>query len=157
MDELISKLRSQVSETQRNDSDSSQNEVIVVKNDPIQELTTSQSDSVPKNRFKLDFDLLRKYRSAESVRIADLKEWDSFKVDGHIWAIIKSIESFKGLNSSVYRWEIIDETGVIFGSSNVTDQNITIGCVVCMEGVSIWKCGGNHLNIVSKNIKRIIN
>lgn len=168
MDELISKLRSQVTQTQKDDSEDDitivnneislvNNEITIIKNDTVQELTTSQSDVITKNRFKLDFDLLRRYRPAESMKVSDLKECDLFKVNESLWAIVKSIESFKGLNGNVYRWEIIDETGVIFGSSNVNDQNISVGCIVCLEGFSIWKHGGNHLNIVSRNIKKVIN
>lgn len=158
MDELISKLRSQVGETQKEVQESSQSDVVVLKNEnEIHDLTTSQSDLLPKNRFKLDFDILRKYRPEKSMKIVDLKECDSFKIDEPVWAIIKSIECFKGLNGCVYRWEIIDESGVIFGSSNVADQNVSVGSVVCLCNFSIWKFGGNHLNIVSRNIKQVIN
>lgn len=161
MDELISKLRSQVSGTQKepeSQQPTTQEDVLILKEDnELQEITTSQSDMLQKNRFKLDFDVLKKYRKADDITIAEVKEYDSFKMDGSLWAIIKSIEIFKGIYSNVFKWELIDETGMIFASSNVSEQTITVGSVVCLTDFSLWKTGGNHINVVDRNVKRIIN
>lgn len=164
MDELIAKMRSQI--TQRNTqmaSESSQSELIVLK-DEIVDVNTSQSEIFTKNRFKLDFDSLRKYRDAEDtgcvgtpIKISEVKDSDSFKIEGPLWVIIKSIESYKGVETNVYKWEVCDESGVISGSSTVFDNEITVGTIICLKNFSIWKLGGNHLNIVKRNIKKIIN
>ncbi|ELA41480.1 uncharacterized protein VICG_01464 [Vittaforma corneae ATCC 50505] len=165
MDELIAKLRSQVSETQKNvQTDNSQtqsslnDDVLVIKNEnELPEITTSQSDILPKNRFKLDFDILKKYRGENSMKISELKLCDLLKIDGPVWAIVKSIESYKGINGCVHKWELMDESGVIFASSIVSDQSISVGSIICISDFSVWNMGGNHLNIVDRNIKRILN
>lgn len=161
MDDLISKLRSQVSNTQApvaSQPASSQSDVHVVKNEAeLLDPTTSQCDVMVKNRFKLDFDILRKYREEDAMMISDVKECEKFKFDGSIWAIVKSIEVFKGIESNVCKWELIDETGIIFASANVNDQSVTVGAVVCISDFSFWKISGNHLNITERNIKKIIN
>lgn len=153
MDELIAKMRSQVAQTQQETSISASNEDILV----IKEITTSQSDAIPKNRFKLDFDALKRHRSSENMKISEVKESDSLKIDGPLWAIIKSIETFKGIESNVYRWELCDESGVIFGSSVVFDGEISVGTIVCLKNFSVWRINGNHLNIVQRNIEKIVN
>ncbi|KAM0680949.1 hypothetical protein GINT2_000731 [Glugoides intestinalis] len=161
MDELISKLRSQVAGTQKeleSQQNSTQEDCLVIKEDnELQEITTSQSDMIQKNRFKLDFDILKKHRKASDIKIGDVKECDSFKIDGPLWAIIKSIEVFKGIYSNVFKWELIDDTGMIFASSNVSDQTITVGSLVCLTDFSLWKTGGNHINVVDRNVKSVVN
>jgi hypothetical protein len=123
------------------------------------EITTSQCEIL---KFKLDFDLLKKNRKLEPLRISEVKESDFNKIDGPLWAIIKSIETFKGNNSNVFKWELCDETGVIFGSSIVGSSiggfkdEISIGSIVKLTNFSIWKTNGNHLNIVERNIAKVI-
>ena len=169
MDELIAKMRSQI--TQKNSqiiSESSQDGPIIVLKDDIIDINTSQSEIIAKNRFKLDFDSLRKYRDCDiseqesqckdiPVKIIEVKESDCFKIAGHLWAIVKSIENYKGIENNVYKWELCDETGVISGSSSVYDSEISVGTIICLKNFSIWRINGNHLNIVKKNIKEIVN
>lgn len=162
MDELIAKLRSQVPETSTQPDNSqappSLDDVLVVKNEKdFYEISTSQSDFLPRNRFKLDFDILKKYRDGRSMKVSELKFCSFLKVDVPVWAIVKSIESYKGMSGNVYRWELMDESGVIFASSVVSDPNISVGSVICISDFSIWSIGGNHLNIVDRNIKKIVN
>lgn len=159
MDELIAKLRSQCSKTQ-NITDSQQSTVnpVASQNDSqILEITTSQSELLPKNRFKLDFDILKKYRGASSIKILELKSSNLLKITESVWALVKSIETFKGINGNVYKWELIDETGVIFASSIVANQEICVGSVICISGFSIWKINGNHLNIIDQNVVKVLN
>jgi len=155
MDELIAKLRSQPGESQK-PPDASQDDVPVLREDVLPlEISTSQSEALPTNRFKLDLNVLRKHRHEDAMRISEVKASDLLKISGPVWAIVKSIESYKGLTGCVYKWELMDESGVIFASSTVSDQNIAIGSVVCIADFSVWSQGGNHLNIVERNIKGI--
>lgn len=171
MDELIAKMRSQITQVNTQKStESSQDSVIVVK-DEIGEINTSQSEILVRNRFKLDFDSLRKYRdgkleesenksslnNSNSIKISEIKDSDALKIEGTLWAIVKSKESYKGVETNVYQWELCDESGVIFGSSLEIDNEITIGTILCLKNFSIWRINGTHLNIVRKNIVKIVN
>lgn len=152
MDELLSKLRSQASSQKL----STQQEDDIPESKDLPEITTSQSEGLRCNRFRLDFDFLRSHRTGEFVSVADVRESELFRLDGPLWAMVKSIEMFRGTSKPVYRWELCDETGVIFGSSTVGDPTVTVGSVVCLANFSLWKFEGNHLNIVERNIRSVI-
>lgn len=158
MDELISKLRSQVAATQKGTPEASPNEVQKSDEDVmLYEINTSQAEMLPKSRFRLDFDVLKKYRKDDAMKIFELKSYEALKVDGPVWAIVKSIESFRGMNDTVCKLELIDETGVIFASSTAVDSNIGVGSIICISDFSIWTANENHLNIVERNIKKVVN
>lgn len=158
MDELIAKLRSQATETQRAQEIPSTNDMVITKEcEMLNEATTSQADTPKATRFKLDFDVLRKHRESNAMRISEVKSSDLLKIEGPLWAIIKSIESYKGVTGCVYKWELIDESGVIFASSVVSVPNITVGSVISISDFSIWRLSGNHLNILERNIREVLN
>lgn len=164
MDELISKLRSQSTQkqTSRIASQDSLNDVEGCTEKDAQavaeafEITTSQSENIQQSRFKLDFDCLKRQRIGSFLTVSEVKTSDLWKITVPLWVIVKSVEVFKGHRSSVYRWEVCDETGSIYGSSIVEDTKVKVGNIVCLYDFSLWKIEGNHLNIVERNIKKII-
>lgn len=162
MDELLSKLRSQVPPSQKpleehssDDADQMSDSTEIPANNGCLEITTSQSENPCCSRLRLDFDFLRRHRDSNSISVADVKETELLRLDGPLWAVVKSMETFRDARKPVYRWELCDETGIIFGSSIVGDPTVTVGCVVCLVDFSLWKTGGNHLNIVERNIRSV--
>lgn len=133
------------------------NNDILNENKEIFEITTSQSEELIHNRFKLDFEYLKEKRTDNFITVSYVKTFEGNKIDNILWGIIKSIEIYKGISSTVYKWEICDETGVIYGSSLVDDTEVTVGSIVCLEDFSLWKIDSNHINIVRRNLKKVIN
>lgn len=115
------------------------------------EITTSQSENPRGASFRLDFDLLASHKTPDSVSAAEIRLMPGYKVERPFYALLKSVEIFGG---GVALWELCDETGVIFGSADARDGAVHVGDIVCLSNCSLWKAGGNHLNIVSANIKK---
>lgn len=152
MDDLLSKLRSQPTQKPKKQVENTK-----TKDEPTREvdITTSQSDNIQLNRFKLDFDFLKKNRTGEFITVAQVKTSELYKIDDKLWGIIKSIEVFKGSKTLVYKWEICDETGVIYGSS-IVGESVCVGNIICINDFSLWKVNGNHINITDRNILQIL-
>lgn len=161
MDDLLSKLRSQVSQKTETAIHTQKESTSFIKigegeAKEIFEINTSESEELSNHRFKLDFDNLKKTRTGNFVTVNHVKDSEENRINGTMWGIIKSIEMFKGISCSVYRWEICDETGCIHGSSLIDDKEVTVGNIVCLENFALWKIESNHVNIVRRNLKRVI-
>lgn len=147
MDDLISKLRSQ--STQRNKKEETVED--------HSEIPNSQSESDVLGRFRLDFDVLKKNRINDFIMIEDVLKSSEFRIEKELWAIVKSVETYKGVSIPVYKWELCDETGIIYGSSLVGDTIVRVGNIVCLKDFALWKSEeNNHLNIVERNLKKTI-
>ncbi|KAI5169477.1 hypothetical protein PAEPH01_0749 [Pancytospora epiphaga] len=119
-------------------------------------LATSQIERSG-SRFQLDFDLLRKHREEDPehkyITAAEVRITPLYKIDRYFFSILKSVELF---GCGVHKWELWDETGIVFGSALVQDGTASIGDIVCLSNSSLWKIDGNHLNIVDSNIIKVI-
>ncbi|KAI4291574.1 hypothetical protein PAPHI01_0848 [Pancytospora philotis] len=137
------------------------------------ELTTSQIDK-QLSAFQLNFEQLAQAREAECallraaaskkapvdssseeeyITAAEIRRLPLYRIDRPFYAILKSVECY---GADVCRWELCDETGVVFGSTCAREEAAAIGDVVCLSRCSLWKIKENHLNIAQSNIVKVI-
>lgn len=167
MDELISKLRSSQrtspGDTQRGvgEGDVSPAEhVTKFVRRPEEEESEGVAEEVVASQhetggpgFKLDFDYLARHREPGSAHIEDVLRMPGYKMESPLCVFVKSTDVF---GDGLARWELCDETGVVYGTSAVSMDRVTVGDIVCLENCSLWKFEENHLNVVDENVKRVV-
>ncbi|ADM11738.1 uncharacterized protein Eint_061330 [Encephalitozoon intestinalis ATCC 50506] len=123
----------------------------------IHELTSSQV-STPLHIMKLDFNVLKQIRREIQAKmdIDEIKKSKKYKVEGEFTGIIKKLDMFGG---DVACLELVDESDSIYGSCSqrvVDEFGLKVGAIIVLSNCSLWKINGNHLNIVSENIRKAV-
>ncbi|KAH9411194.1 hypothetical protein HK407_07g11860 [Ordospora pajunii] len=121
------------------------------------DLTSSQTHSALQI-IKLDFELLEQLKIEHNIStdIRSIKNSKAYKVECEFAGIIKKLDRF---GKDVVSIEITDQDGSISGSCTLADSKefeLKVGSILVLEKCSLWKVNGNHLNITSLNIKKVI-
>ena len=116
------------------------------------DIHTLQFDMLRKSRFKLDFQRLYYYRGDDFITVSEIKKITEYKIHKPFYGLVKSVELF---GEDVYKWELCDDTGIIYASAYVNEDTVKVGDGIQLVDCSIWHFSDNHLNIVYDNIKEI--
>ncbi|KAM0672100.1 hypothetical protein CWI42_070420 [Ordospora colligata] len=122
-----------------------------------QDPTSSQTHSALQI-IKLDFELLEQLKIEHNIStgIRSIKNSKAQKIECEFAGIIKKLDKF---GKDVVFIEITDQDGSMSGSCTLADSKeleLKVGSILVLEGCSLWKVNGNHLNITSLNIKKVI-